>query len=68
MSIPAYIQPNALVVNSDLYTTGVTTFGTDRWHISVDGKNRFYFGNGNTTYFGGGNGIIFGEPQILLLI
>jgi hypothetical protein len=49
---PAY----KLDVSGTTRLNGEITFGTDTWHKSVDGKNKFYFASNSATYFGSGDG------------
>jgi len=39
-----------------LQVNGSLELGVNRWHLSADGKYRFYFANNSTTYFGSGDG------------
>ena len=38
---------------------GSVQFQTNTWHTSLDGHNRFYYGDNGPTYFGSGNGYVF---------
>ena len=49
---PAY----KLDVSGTTRLNGEIAFGTDTWHKSVDGKNKFYFASNSATYFGSGDG------------
>jgi hypothetical protein len=51
------VPTDKLSVNGTTYFGGVTKFVTGAWHLSTDGKNRFYYGPNARTYFGSGDGI-----------
>ena len=39
-------------MTGDIQATNQTIMSNDKWHVSADGKNRFWFGTNSRTYFG----------------
>ena len=50
------VASSGFYVNGDIQATNHTIMADDRWHVSADGKIRFWFTTNARTYFGSQGG------------